>query len=144
MSNQNAVPEHSTPANPARGQDVAGTEILNVAALDGIRALQKPNKPNLLEKIVGFYLADAPRLIKTMADAVAGADCDAVQRAAHALKSSSANLGAVRLAQLCREMEEEARTGSLASAPVRMTGIEQEYAVVHPALAACTGVKTND
>ena len=144
MSNQTAALEHATPGNHAGRPDAPRADILNAAALDGIRALQKPNKPNLLEKIVRFYLGDAPRLMEAMAEAAKNGDCNALQRAAHALKSSSANLGALGLAQLCKEMEEDARGGAAGQAPARMTSIEHEFGLVCSALIACIGDKKND
>ena len=67
----------------------------------------------MVRKTVAFYLEDAPPLMKTIRDAVERADADALRRAAHSLKSSSANLGAVRLARLCQELEHLGASGSV-------------------------------
>jgi len=144
MPHQTAAMELAPPETHAGAQAAARTDILHAGALDSIRALQKPNKPNLLEKIVRFYLGDAPRLMKLMSDAVSGQDFDALQSSAHALKSSSANLGALALAQLCKEMEEEARGKTLSHAAARMVRVEHEFGLVRAALRACIGDSAND
>jgi HPt (histidine-containing phosphotransfer) domain-containing protein len=59
-----------------------------------------------------------------------------MQQAAHALKSSSANLGASRLARICEEMEALARSEETAKARPLITLLENEYSKVHAALDA--------
>ena len=69
-----------------------------------------------------------------MRKAIAAGDSVALQRAAHTLKSSSANLGALKLAGLCEEMERAARAGNCEQARARLGNIEDEYEKVVPAL----------
>jgi len=70
----------------------------------------------VVRKTVAFYLEDAPPLLETIRDAVGRADADALRRAAHSLKSASANLGAVRLMRLCQHLEHLGDSGSGAAA----------------------------
>jgi len=144
MLNQAAALDLGPARNDAGAQDEPRADILDHGALDNIRVLQKPGKPNLLEKIVRFYLRDAPRLMQTMGDAVSAADRDALLRAAHTMKSSSANLGALKLAQLCKEMEEEARGAAIPHASARIVLVEHEFKLVRAALCACIGDTSND
>ena len=116
-------------------EDAPATEI-DSKALEEIRALQRTGSPDLLEKIVDRFLKDAPRLVQSMREAAATANGDALRRAAHTLKSSSATLGAIRLAQHCREMESRARAGRLADAGQWLHLIETEFALVRVALPA--------
>jgi HPt (histidine-containing phosphotransfer) domain-containing protein len=52
-------------------------------------------------------------MLKSMQEAAGKGDCVALHRAAHALKSSSHNIGAVRFTQLCRDVETGARAGQI-------------------------------
>jgi len=70
-----------------------------------------------------------------MREAIAAGDNGVLQRAAHTLKSSSATVGALRLAGLCKDMEARARAGNLAQAEHALNRIEIEYARVRAALA---------
>jgi CheY-like chemotaxis protein len=119
---------------PHSGASGTDRRLLDVQMLDRIRALQRPGAPNILHKVITLYLEDAPKLLAALRDAVALGDCTAMQRTAHTCKSSSANLGALRLAGLCEEMEREARAGNCEQAQVRLGTIEDEYKKVVPAL----------
>lgn len=82
-----------------------GAAALNPETLAAIRALQQPGLPSLLGKVITVYLGEGPELLRRIRVALAAADLDAVGDAAHDLKSISANLGADRLADLCRRLE---------------------------------------
>jgi HPt (histidine-containing phosphotransfer) domain-containing protein len=56
-----------------------------------------------------MYLEDSKTLLERLRLAVSAQDAHALREAAHALKSTSANLGAAALADLCRELEEMGR-----------------------------------
>ena len=70
-----------------------------------------------------------------MHEGIAAGDAGVIRSIAHGLKSSSANLGALRLADICREMEASGRDNTLARTGELLKEIEEEYAVVRVALA---------
>jgi len=88
---------------------------IDYKALDGIAALQRPNKPNLLERVVGLFESESPKCIAQILDGVASGDLDLVRMGSHSLKSSSANIGAVDLSTRCRDIESAARNNDLAT-----------------------------
>jgi HPt (histidine-containing phosphotransfer) domain-containing protein len=69
-----------------------------------------------------------------MRTAAANADAYALQVAAHTLKSASANLGAVSLAGMCKELEMTGRSGAVAGACETLAVLEQELDRVNCAL----------
>jgi len=103
-------------------------------ALDNIRRLQRPGAPSILDKIIGLYFVDAPRQILSMRDALAADDDAALKRAAHTLKSSSGNLGALALAGSCKELE-TAGAAHPGTAGLLITRIERDYEQAHAALS---------
>jgi len=103
-------------------------------ALDTLRSLHRGGTPDLLHKVLYIYLNNAPLLLNTMRDAVAHSDALALQRAAHSLKSSSANVGALQLAAFSKEMEALGKAQSMAQAIPLLATMEAEYAVVEEAL----------
>jgi CheY-like chemotaxis protein len=105
---------------------------LDIAVLDNIRRLQRPGAPSLLHKVVSIFLAEGPELLQTMRGAIATGDDTALLRAVHKLKSSGANLGAVKLAELCKAMEAQAQAGRLGA--LSMEQIDAEFARVQAAL----------
>jgi signal transduction histidine kinase/CheY-like chemotaxis protein len=124
---------------PVAGQipeSVAGQESpLNQKALDAIRALQREGAPSILNKIVGLYLDSAPELIRQMNAAAERSDAPAMQKAAHSLKSSSANVGALQLSALCSELEMMARANNTDGVAQKVRALEAEFERVIHALA---------
>ena len=82
---------------------------------------------DFLAELIDTYLEDAPNLLSTIQTALASGDTEALRRAAHSLKSNSANFGAQKLAQLCKELEEAARRGELEGGAGLAAQILAEY-----------------
>ena len=110
--------------------------VIDSRTLDGIRALQRPGGANILARVIAIYLDRSPSLLGDLGSAVQGGDCRQVQEAAHSLKSSSANVGALRLAACCGELEALGRAGTVERAAGVYADIEREYR------AACAELST--
>ena len=59
-----------------------------------------------------------------------------MRKVAHSLKSSSANVGAESLAQMCKEMESLGRAETTDGAAVILIDMEQEFKAVRHSLSA--------
>jgi signal transduction histidine kinase/CheY-like chemotaxis protein len=103
-------------------------------ALEMIRTLPGNRGVEILRKVVDLYLASTPTLLQTMHEAESGGDAEKLKAAAHSFKSSSANLGAVRLAGVCLELESLGRAGSTKGAGELLVQVEEEYRLVRDAL----------
>jgi HPt (histidine-containing phosphotransfer) domain-containing protein len=113
---------------------------LDTTALETIRALGGAQTPDLLEQIVRLYLEGAPELMASIRTGLAAANNDQVRVAAHSLKSSSANVGAAVLAELCKRLEIAARANALATDAPALREVEAEYERVCIALQHEAGV----
>lgn len=127
-----AIPAESTAA-PSPDPTVSP---LNERALAQIRALQRPGKPSVLNKVVGLYLESSVGLLQQVRDAVAGEDGEALRQAAHSLKSSSANLGATQVVALCKELEQRGREQRLEGVTELLQALEIHYVQARDALTA--------
>ena len=107
-----AGPDHS----PSDQPPPAPAEI-DKTAWDAILALQRPGRPDILAKVLTAYLNDSRTLVEEIRTAVQTQDAVALTKAAHRLKSSSAQLGALATAAHCKELEHQGRLASLDSAP---------------------------
>lgn len=96
---------------------------IDLGCIDAIRAMQRPGKPDLLEKVIALYFEDAVRQIAVMRSGYAAGDAAAVKR----LKSSSANLGALWLAELCKELECFCKKGELPADTALISSIEDGF-----------------
>ena len=102
-----------------------------------IRALEGEGNRGLLERIINLYLTDAPRLVEGILSAAEKGDTESLLRGAHTLKSSSANVGATGLSDLCRKVEAMARAGeTIAAGDPLLSKMEGEHRSVLEALAA--------
>ena len=128
-------PGAAVPVTPASAAPAApGRTKLDLKALDSIRALQRPGAPDLLDKLVTIFWGEAQRLVQAMREGIAGGDHQTVQFAAHQLKSSSANMGALALSDLCRTLDTGARAGRMDDANRLLRLIEREMVRVRAAL----------
>ena len=66
---------------------------------------------SMTREVVGLFLADAPRRLDAIAQAIASGDPDELSRAAHALKGAAGNIGAIAIQAVCAELESDAKAG---------------------------------
>jgi HPt (histidine-containing phosphotransfer) domain-containing protein len=105
---------------------------INRQALDNILNLQGGEA--ILDKVIHIYLDESPLILGEMHEAVALNQPDVMYKAAHKFKSSSANLGAERLAELCKELEALGRAGSTNGAERLLDEISSMYELTQAAL----------
>lgn len=82
-------------------------------ALQQIADLDPESGNELVYSVIDTYIDNTNQLIRDLQNGGENNDPEAVAKAAHALKSSSANVGANRLAKLCSSIETSARSGAL-------------------------------
>jgi HPt (histidine-containing phosphotransfer) domain-containing protein len=87
-----------------------------------------------LDELIDSFLDDSPQQLAAMQQALSAGNAEELRRAAHSLKSNSANFGAQTLSQMCKELEEIGRNGALDSAAGRVEQILAEYQRVKRAL----------
>jgi HPt (histidine-containing phosphotransfer) domain-containing protein len=109
---------------------------LDQGALDQIRALRRPGRPNLLLRLLDDYLETTPKRMSELQDAVAKADLKLAGNIAHSLKSISATLGASVFARSLGRLEEASRTGALEAARAEVSRARTEYDHIHGELIA--------
>ncbi|MDX1569168.1 MAG: ATP-binding protein [Xanthomonadales bacterium] len=79
------------------------------------------------QDLVSVYLEDSPKTLKQLAKAAeSGKDADLIPPA-HALKSTSANLGAIGLSELAKSLEHDARSGKVEHVPQRVREMIKLY-----------------
>jgi two-component system sensor histidine kinase/response regulator len=131
----------SEPADSVAGGTVTEQHMESAASpidqsvLDVIRDMEDEDDPDMLNEIIGLYLDKSAELLQSLQAAIANKDAESMRVAAHTLKSSSANVGARALSDLCRELEELGRSGSLDNAATRLSLLYGEYQRVDLALS---------
>ena len=111
-------------------------------ALDLIRSLESDGKPGILARVISNYRTGSAQLLKDLRQAAASSDLEKIRTAAHTLKSSSANVGALELAALCKELESKAPKIADKAAWESLRDIEAEHERVLKMLAHELGKST--
>ncbi len=112
--------------------------VENSAITDGVldagvlQSLRQMGGEQALTQIVNQYLEDAPVSLQGVQDAIATTNPEALRQSAHTLRSSSANLGALTLAELCKQLEALGKTGTTDGAD--LAPLLAEYPRVEAAL----------
>ncbi len=113
-----APPPPSAAAKPEERQAPASAAAassdgdIDLAAIERIRSLPKRGNQSILDRVLAEFARSAPTLVAEIKSAALRGDTEAAWRAAHSLKSSAANLGALRLSGRCREIEALGRKGA--------------------------------
>ena len=132
--------EDVPPAPPAPAAappaDNAARDRINLQALENIRALSASNGDALLERVLHAFIDDTPSHFKALQQAIAAANTTNIRKAAHSLKSSSANVGAETLAQLCKDMEQLGRNDITEGTAGLLAAMEREFQAVRHTLSA--------
>ncbi len=124
------------PARRATPAERAAPGPLAPAALRSLRVLEEQSAPDLVASVVEAYLVSSDELERELCDAVGTRDPERLARAAHKLKSSSAQIGAERLSALCKELEALGRAGLTEGSESLVADVGQELQQVQEALAA--------
>ena len=108
----------------------SGKPLVNLSAIDAIRGLQRPGKPDLLAKVLGVYFDKTPAIVEAMQEALEAGDAHALKEQAHSLKSSSAYVGAEGLSDKCRRIERAAADDDVETMGALVTAIAEEFEMV--------------
>jgi PAS domain S-box-containing protein len=108
---------------------------LDPATLQRLREMEI-NVPGLLTRLSNAFTSSVPALMETLGNAAAANDLAAARQAAHTLKSSNANVGALSASRLFAGIEAAARSGDTHTAFARIACAQQELARVLDELRA--------
>ena len=84
-------------------------ELLDTVTYDGLKELLEDEFPSFLE----MFFSENQEALEKIKSGLENDDAPTISAAAHNLKSSSGYIGAVKLSDLARDMEKQARTGSI-------------------------------
>ena len=100
---------------------------LDPRVIESLRQLTPPGEPDVLAQILTVFLEEVPKKIRALQVALDAGDAAAAARAAHSLKGSSGNVGASALLDICRRVDERARSGDMAQIAPLLPSLMSEY-----------------
>ena len=103
---------------------------------DALERLRELGGSDLVSDLAETFLRDAPVRLAELRRAVEAGDADLVERSAHALRGSSASMGATQLAKFCAGLQDAGARGDRAQSIELLGRLEAELGRVRLALAA--------
>jgi CheY-like chemotaxis protein/HPt (histidine-containing phosphotransfer) domain-containing protein len=122
--------EGSMTIRPMELTHLESMPVLDESAIDALRDPDLGGDPEFLAEVVEAFLADSPPRLRTIHDSLGGGDAETLARAAHSLKGSSGNFGALRMQRICADIERLSRAGQTEALPPLIERLESEYARV--------------
>ena len=104
--------------------------VLDQAVIDTLRQLTPAGEPDVLAEVLKLFLEEVPPRIDRLRNAWASGNIEQMHRAAHSLKGSAGNIGARRLYDVCRQLDEMGKAGDLAGAAPLVDALGVEFGKV--------------
>jgi len=109
-------------------------ESVDTAVLGGFKDLQQPDESDIVTELIDLFLEDAEKRMTVLKQSADGDDVKMISTQAHAIKGSSGNIGAVKIAMLSNLLEE--KTIDISRARLIISELEAEFEKVARILKA--------
>ena len=110
-------------------------ESIDRASLNSLYAIKTNGHPSILVKMMQRYLENSPAQMETLCRAITSGDATEMKKTAHSLISASGFLGAKRIVELCKELQNLGQTDAVEQAVPLLPVLEAEYEKVRDALS---------
>ena len=121
-----AAPSHAAPPRPIQPIAPGGRSEGAAVDLNVVRDLMDLMGSDFHD-LVRVYLEDTPKNLSALERAARTNDIDALVAPAHSMKSTSANLGALLLADMAKRIEQGARSGDIGEPVLLVAQLQNEY-----------------
>ncbi|MBX3022462.1 MAG: CHASE3 domain-containing protein [Bdellovibrionales bacterium] len=105
-----------------------GRKVIDVAAIERLRLLASKGNKTLIADLMAIFRTDTPAILQKMRGFLAQQNMTQVTQLAHNLKSSAANLGALRMRELSERIE-RVRPDNSQHIALLIDSLEREYAL---------------
>ena len=124
------VPDSESPYRPV------GIDPAQLAVLRDLTS----NDPEQLSELTDLFSLNTRHMLDNIHQSFKTADMKQLAHQAHSLKGSSSAMGAVRMSQICLEIEDRARSSDPRTIADQITALEREFSqVLHDLQAAIAG-----
>lgn len=102
--------------------------LVDQQSIANLRELNPGDNDEFLREIIGIYLEDTPARIAELEESLAGGDTARFTRAAHSIKGSSSNLGAMAVRAIAETLEHQSSKQGLGDVVGLITTLKQKFA----------------
>jgi CheY-like chemotaxis protein len=114
-------------AEDAQARPSGETAEVDPRILLGLRSFRVPGDPDPVERLIELFVRDTPARLSRIRTAVQQNDAQGLEEAAHALKGSTATLGAHSMQELCAALEDRATSGALEGSSAVVDALEAAF-----------------
>jgi HPt (histidine-containing phosphotransfer) domain-containing protein len=107
---------------------MADHPVIDLQSIENLRALNPGDNDEFLREIVAIYLEDTPVRLAELDQSLAAADIPKFTRAAHSIKGSSANLGAMTVRAIAEQLEHQSAKQGLDHVADLLASLKAEFA----------------
>jgi len=118
------LPDDKRPSIPL---STTREHVIDKERVDDIISIKSHLRPSLLGRIVQHFRNDVPQKIATMREGAKRGDAMKVRKAAHALRGSSAQVGAIFVAKVCEQIELIAMKESVEGTDSLIDAVEESF-----------------
>ncbi len=109
--------------------------IIDPQAIENLRQLNPDDGDAFLREIAEIFVSDTPKRLAELDETLAAGDTVAFVRAAHSIKGSSSNLGALGLRHAAETLEVHAKKDGLGDVAGLIAAVRSEFAKAEAELA---------
>jgi CheY-like chemotaxis protein len=104
-----------------------GKKVIDPNALKKLSMVAQNSNPLLVTELIQLFESQTPSALNEIKECLTTHDATAIAKKAHLLKSEAANLGAMRMRDLCERIERSASAQSLQHISVLVDSLEREF-----------------
>jgi HPt (histidine-containing phosphotransfer) domain-containing protein len=118
---------------------MAENAVIDPQSIENLRALNPDDNDEFLREIAGIFFEDTPQRLAELDESLKEGDVVKFTRAAHSIKGSSSNLGALALRAAAEKLEHHARSNGLNDVATMLADVKDQFARAHAALTTLLG-----
>lgn len=107
---------------------MADLPVIDQQSIENLRELNPGDNDEFLREILGIYLEDTPNRIAELEQSLAAGDTARFTRAAHSVKGSSANVGAMVVRAVAEKLEQQSHKDGLGNVAGLVSELKAEFA----------------
>jgi len=109
--------------------------VIDPAAIESLRELNPGDDDEFLREIVGIFFEDTPRRLAELDQSFAAGNVPVFTRAAHSIKGSAGNVGAMALREIAGVLEHRSKDEGLGQLEAPLAQLKAEFGRAHDELA---------
>lgn len=103
-------------------------DLLDLNVVQGLKDLGE-NDNSFLKEIIDLYVAQYPELLENIKSFNLNNDLENLSKSAHTLKGASLNIGAKKLADVCKTIENNSKSGVVGGYDILIKDLESVYSL---------------